>query len=99
MRTNLQNNKKPGFTITSSCNGCFEEPPAPTVVHPAVMSSGEVLGHLVVACIHKSPVPSSAAQCTCLFEADRGRVDERMCSAVLDAFGEGGCETVVATRS
>lgn len=99
MRTNLQNNKKPGFTITSSCNGCFEEPPAPTVVHLVVMSSGEVLGHLEVACIHRLPVPSSVVQCTCLSEADRGRVDERMCSGVLDVFGEGECETVVATRS
>lgn len=99
MRTNLQNNKKPGFTITSSCNGCFEEPPAPTVVHLVVVSSGEVLGHLEVACIHRLPVPSSVVQCTCLSEADRGRVGERMCSAALDAFGEGECETVVATRS
>ena len=85
--------------ITSSCNGCSEEPLAPIVVHPEVVSSAEILGHLEAECTNILRVPSSFVRCTCLAGVGRGKVGERTCSAALDELGKDACETVAEIRS
>ena len=85
--------------VTSLCNGCFEEPLAPTVVHLAVTSSEGDLDRLEVANTHNRRVPSSVDQRKGLVEVGQGKVDEHTCSAVLDVFDEDGCEIVAVIRS
>ena len=87
------------MTITSSYNGCFEEPPAPIAVRLAVTSSEEDLDRLVVECTHNRLVPSSAAQCRGPFGVDQGKADGRKCSVALGVFGADGCGIVAAIRS
>ena len=80
-------------------NDCFEEPLAPTAVRLAVMSSGWDLGQPGVVYTHNRRAPSSVAQRKGLVEADRGRVDEHMCSVALDVVGENGCGIGAAIHS
>ena len=82
--------------ITSSCNGCSEEPLAPIVVHPEVVSFAEALGHLGAECTHNPRVPSLVVPCA---GPAGSKVYVRVCSAALDGLGEDACGTVAAIRS
>jgi len=96
MRTKLQEKQ---VTTTSLCNGCSEEPLAPTAVLLVVTSSGEGLGHLEAEYTRNRRAPSSAVQCTGPVEADQGKADEHRCSAAVGVLGEGGCGIVAVNRS
>ena len=90
-----EENEETSFAITSSCNGCSEARPAPTVVL-AVVSSGEGLGRPGVGCIHNQRDPSSVVQCRGQVEVGRGKVGEYTCSAAFGESDGGGCEIVAA---